>query len=65
MNDGSIQRDLPVGSRIEKIKGDLNFKLNGEIVKDFPVKCYNITICFGVLLILIGLARACYRIAGY
>jgi len=59
-NDSSLSRDLAVGTQIEKKKWEIKYKLNGEIIEDFPIQNDINLGCLGVLLVIINLIRIGY-----
>ena len=60
-NDSTLAQDLSIGTQIEKKKWEITYKLNNEIIEDFPTQHYINTGCLGVLLVLINLIRICYH----
>lgn len=58
--DYSLALDLPVGTKIEKKKWEITYKLNGEIVEDFNVRHHIIIGCIGFFLVIAGLIRLGY-----
>lgn len=49
--DASLQRYLPIGTKIEKLKWQLNYKINEKVVNDFPIGFYGgvLTFCITAL----------------
>lgn len=39
-NDNSLQRDLSIGTFIDKKRGNLDYTVNGKIIRDFPKGFY-------------------------
>lgn len=54
-DDFSLQRDLPVGTIINKKKGKLNYSINGKIVDDFSEDYYSTVSNISIAVMLIGL----------
>lgn len=50
-NDHSLKRSLPVGTRIEKVQGHLEYRINGTVIDDFPVNFYLLTQRIGIILV--------------
>jgi len=59
-NDITLAQDLPIGTRIEKKKWEITYKLNNEVIEDFPTEGYIHIGCLGILLVLISIIRICY-----
>ncbi len=59
-NDITLARDLPVGTKIEKRKWEITYKINGEIVEDFNLRNYRIIGCIGFFLVMAGLIYLAY-----
>ena len=59
-NDKTLAQDLPIGMKIEKKKWEITYKLNNEIIEDFPTQNYINVGCLGVLFVIINLIRICY-----
>ena len=54
-NDVALAQDLQVGSRIEKNKWEITYKVNGEVIDDFNLRIPIIIGCIGALLMITGL----------
>jgi hypothetical protein len=48
--DASLPRSLPVGTRLKKQKWHLDYEKDGQVINDFPIALYVITV---------GIALAC------
>jgi hypothetical protein len=49
--DSSLPRELPVGSRIVKLKNHLSYTLDGRTISDFPLPFYGLTAGLGLSLL--------------
>jgi hypothetical protein len=54
--DASLERGLPVGTRIHKTRWQLGYEINDHWVS-FPVIFYSLTLCIGLAAIMAGVVR--------
>jgi hypothetical protein len=53
-NDASLPKNLPLGTRIHKVKYLLAYEINGQINDDFPVAFYKISAAVGLAFVTAG-----------